>query len=158
MDTILIVEDNREDAEALDQILRRVGVRNPIRWTHSALDAIAYVRASGIYSDADEYPPARIILLDLKMPGMDGFDLLEWLRINQRLDDFAVFVITGLEDIGAIRRAYLAGAKSFIQKPCTTTDLDNLIRSFPAYWERAKSDDALTHWRSKSPARKFQSR
>src|ERR1051326_2048567 len=137
-ETILIVEDSKEDAEVLDAALRRLGISNPIRWTHSALDAIAYLQNDGPYADREESPPAKIILLDLKMPGMDGFDFLEWLRINRRLDEFSVFVVTGLEDIGAIRRAYLSGAKSFIQKPCTTGDLENLIRSFPAHWAQTK--------------------
>jgi two-component system response regulator len=135
-ETILIVEDSKEDAELLEATLRRLRISNPIRWVRSAFDAIAYLQNSGPYADRDEFPSAKIILLDLKMPGMDGFDFLQWLRINRRLEEFSIFVVTGLEDIGAIRRAYLSGAKSFIPKPCSAGDFENLIRSFPAHWAR----------------------
>ena len=131
---ILIVDDKPDDANLLERMLRARGVINPIHIVHSAIEALAYLQGDHGYEDRTKYPLPKTILLDLKMPGMDGFEFMSWLRANDKLGHFKVIVVSGLDDLAAIRRAYTAGARSFLPKPYTTIDLENLMKGFPSCW------------------------
>jgi CheY-like chemotaxis protein len=133
---VLIVDDSADDAAMLEAMLRAQGVTNPIQTVFSAIEATAYLRGDFGYSDRVRYPLPKIILLDLKMPVMDGFEFLEWLRANEKIGQFKVIVVSGLEDVGSIKHAYTAGARSFLAKPYTTAELENLLRGFPGCWMR----------------------
>jgi CheY-like chemotaxis protein len=131
---ILIVEDRSEDAQLLEEMLRHLGVSNPIRLVSSAVEAVAYLQGDFPYSDRVRFPLPKLLLLDLKMPGMDGFELMAWLKTHRRLDELQVIVVSGVDDMAAIRRAYQAGARSFLPKPYSTVDLENLMRAHPRHW------------------------
>lgn len=133
---ILIIEDFVDDAENLQTVLKQAGVRNPAEIVHSVTDATSYLTYVARCNDPDRHPPVKIVLLDLKLPGLDGFQFLEWLRIHPEFGDMLVIVVSGLDDLASIRRAYALGADSFLTKPCTAADLENIMRTFPEYWER----------------------
>jgi CheY-like chemotaxis protein len=136
-ETILVIDDNPDDAELLELSLRRLRIINPIQYLESAIEAVAYLRGDGIYSDRATYPIPKIILLDLRMPSMDGFDFLKWLSAGGILEQFSVFAVSGLDDLAAIRRAYKMGATSFLVKPSSDADLQNLICGYPSHWTQA---------------------
>src|SRR3954452_2348681 len=102
---ILIVEDRPEEAQVLDETLRQLGVKNPIHIVSSAVEAIAYLQGDHPYSDRARYPLPKILLLDLKMPGMDGFQFMDWLKTNSPLEDLKVIVVSGVDDMHSIREA-----------------------------------------------------
>jgi CheY-like chemotaxis protein len=133
---ILIVEDFVDDAKMLQTALEQAGILNRREVVHGVSDAIAYLTRVIPYTDEVKYPSVSVILLDLKLPGRDGFQFLEWLKIHPEFDDILVIVISGLDDLASIRRAYALGADSFLTKPCGLLDLDNLMQWFPGYWER----------------------
>ena len=135
-ETILIVDDGNDDAELLRLTLGQIGLINPIQVVHTAAEAIAYVQGDFPYSDRAKFPPPKIILLDLNMPRMSGFDFLQWLSANKQLADMMVIVVSGMEDWPSMRRAYELGATSFLTKPCRPFDLEHLIEWFPRYWTR----------------------
>jgi|SRR5581483_4689415 len=132
---ILIVEDDENDARMLEHTLRETAVLNPIEVVHSAREAIAFLEQTFPYGAGEKYP-VRIILLDLKLPGMDGFEFLDWLGRRVEFEDVLVVVVSGLDQLSEIRRAYALGADSFLTKPCRGLDVENLIQWFPGYWER----------------------
>lgn len=134
---ILIIEDFVDDAEDLRNVLKQAGVGNPTEVVHSVTDATTYLTYLSRCDNPDRHPPVRVILLDLKLPGLNGFQFLEWLRIHPELGDILVIVVSGLDDLTSIRRAYALGADSFLTKPCTLAELENIIRSYPEYWERS---------------------
>lgn len=134
---ILIIEDFVDDAEDLQTVLKQAAVRNPVEVVHCVTDAISHLTYVARCNDPGRHPPVRIILLDLKLPGLDGFQFLEWLRNHPEFGDILVIVVSGLDDLASIRRAYALGADSFLAKPCTVADLESLIRSFPENWECA---------------------
>ena len=136
---ILIVDDGPDDAMLLERMLRAQGITNPIHIVHSAIEALAYLQGDHGYEDRSKYPLPKLILLDLRMPGMDGFEFMEWLRANERIGHFKVIVASGLDDVSSIRRAYTAGARSFLTKPYTATDVENLVKGFPNCWNRDKT-------------------
>jgi CheY-like chemotaxis protein len=131
---ILIVDDSHDDATLLERMLRARGVTNPIFTVHSALEAIAYLEGDHGYEDRTKYFLPKLILLDLKMPLMDGFEFMGWLRLNDKLGKFKVIVVSGLADVASIRRAYALGARSFLIKPYSASDLENLLKGFPNCW------------------------
>jgi CheY-like chemotaxis protein len=133
---VLIIEDFVDDAEDLRTVLKQAGVLNPIDVVHSVGDATAQLTYIARCNDPIRHPPVKIILLDLKLPGLNGFQFLEWLRIHPEFGDILVVVVSGLDDLASIRRAYALGADSFLTKPCNVVDLDNMMHSFPEHWER----------------------
>ena len=133
-ETILVIDDYGDDAVWLEMVLRKVGVTNPIQIKQSAVEAVSYLKGEFPYSDRAKYPLPKIIFLDLKMPGVDGFEFLVWLKAQNQLGNLTVFAVTGLEDILSIRKAYAMGATSFLVKPARPADILNLIHSFPSHW------------------------
>jgi CheY-like chemotaxis protein len=134
-EAILLIEDSADDATALERELLRAGIRNPVEVARTVPEAIAYlVYVAGRKRQSTEIPPVRVVLLELKLPGLDGFHFLEWLRMNPESGKILVVVVSGLEDVAAIRRAYALGANTFLSKPCTSADLLNLVQRFPGYW------------------------
>jgi CheY-like chemotaxis protein len=133
---ILIIEDFVDDAENLQTVLKQAGVRNRAEVVHSVTDATSYLTYVARCNDPDRHSPVKIVLLDLKLPGLDGFQFLEWLQIHPEFGDMLVIVVSGLDDLASVRRAYALGADSFLTKPCTVADLENIMRTFPEYWER----------------------
>lgn len=149
-DTILVIEDWPDDADLLKAVLREIGIGNPIQCISSAVEAIAYLQGDPPYANRVKHPMPGIIFLDLKLPGMDGFQFLEWLKVHRELNGFVVFAISSLDDTAAIRKAYALGATSFIAKPPYRADLFNLIQFYPRRWKfetgaaGRKSEAAMT--------------
>jgi len=75
------------------------------------------------------------LFLDLKMPGVDGFQVLEWLRLNPPKHPMLVVALTGFLDLKHAQRAYQYGAHTFLTKPCTTEDVRHLRQVYAGYWE-----------------------
>jgi len=134
---ILVVEDNADDASLLQLLFEEVGLVNPIEVAYTVPDAVAYLKGSVPYSDRAQYPRAGVVFLDMKLPGMDGFDFLEWLKAHSEFNDLLIVAVSGLDDLPSVRRAYSLGVDSFLSKPCRTLDLENLMQWFPGYWERS---------------------
>jgi CheY-like chemotaxis protein len=132
---ILIIDDSSDDAELLRLTLLKSTLVNPVRVVHSALEAIAYIKGTGEYGDRGLHPEPGVAIVDLRMPGMDGIEFLEWLKAYSPARNLLSFVISGGTDFMALRRAYKAGACSFISKPFTVQDLDVLVAGFPGPWE-----------------------
>jgi CheY-like chemotaxis protein len=135
---ILIAEDDENDAKALVDCLQKSGAVNPITLVGDGKDVIAYFKGEGHYKDRVKYPQPSILLLDLKMPRLGGFEVLEWLHHGERSKGILIIILTGYE-LGNIRRGYELGARSFLPKPCSVDDIQNLIRTYPTYWEIAIS-------------------
>ena len=133
---ILIVEDSVDDATKLRRELNRAGLCNPCYVVNNGTEALRYLTGQGHYADRNEYPMPRVILLDLKMPELDGFELLRRLKTMPALGDALIIAVSGLDDLESIRRAYGLGARSFLAKPCQAVDVKNLIQGFPNYWSR----------------------
>jgi CheY-like chemotaxis protein len=134
---VLIVEDYDDDARTLEVVFGQAGVINPLKIVHSAGEAIAYLDGGFPYSDRNQFPLPGVILLDLKLPGMDGFEFLVWLKARPEFNEVLVIAISGLGALPSIRRAYALGADSFLTKPCRQADVENLIQWFPEFWVRA---------------------
>jgi CheY-like chemotaxis protein len=108
-------------------------------------EAIDYLTGKGRYSDRMRFPLPNVIFTDLKMPGMSGFDLLEWLRANPKnaVIPTVVFSSSCLEN--DVEKAYRLGASSFLVKPHNLRELVRLVRTTSEYWSMCETPPVLTH-------------
>src|SRR4030088_120865 len=103
---VLIAEDREDDVILIKRSLQKAGVPNPIQVVRSGGDAISYLKGEAEFADRNEYPLPALLLLDLKMPRTDGFDVLRWIRQQPGLKALRVIVLTSSEDIRDVNRAY----------------------------------------------------
>ena len=118
----------------LKRAFSKAGVVNPIYWVRSGGEAIQYLNGDGPYADRNAYPIPSVILLDLNMPDGDGFDVLTWIRNKYPNGGLLVVVLTRVEEIRKINRAYSLGANSFLTKPGNAEELQELVNIFSGYW------------------------
>jgi CheY-like chemotaxis protein len=114
---ILVVEDNENDVTLVRRTLAKARIPHPLRFVGSGEEAIGYLAKAGTYTDRENYPLPVLVLLDLKLPGMDGFGVLRWIREQPSLTDVRVVVLTSSHSLRDIKTAYRLGANSFLVKP-----------------------------------------
>ena len=95
---------------------------------------MSYLTGEGKYSNRDEYPLPDLLLLDLKMPRMDGFETLRWLRLQPGLKALRVVVLTSSEEIRDVNLAYQLGANSFLVKPIDFEAFVKVSQAISGYW------------------------
>jgi CheY-like chemotaxis protein len=115
--TILIIEDDRNDADLLKRGLSRAGYKGSFEVTQTGDEAFNYLEGRAEFSDRSLHPLPDVILLDLFLPGVSGLDVLSRLKSESKFARIPVFVITGLPYQTAIADAYVLGAKTFFFKP-----------------------------------------
>ncbi len=131
---ILLVEDREDDILLVRKSFENGGVSNPIQSVRSGEEAIAYLSGEGKYANRAEYPLPALVLLDLKMPGMDGFDVLTWIRQQEGLRGLPVVVLTSSTEMSDVNRAYRLGANSFFVKELDFQGTVHLSKLFQKYW------------------------
>ena len=132
---ILIAEDSETDIFFLLRVMDQAGVLNPIFVVRDGTEALAYLQGTGRYSDRSTYPVPGIVFLDLKMPGVDGFEILRWKRTRTDLHQMLMVAVSSYDGVYGINLAYETGADTFLSKPLSTEDVLNLISAFDEYWE-----------------------
>ena len=143
--TILLVEDEADDAQLLIRAFRKAGIGNPIRHVEDGEMAIAYLAGQEPFADRDQSPYPTVILLDLKLPRRSGFEVLEWLRAQPGLRRLPVVVLTSSGQTEDVNRAYDLGANSYLVKPATAAALQEMVRSLNAYWMTINQTPELRH-------------
>ncbi len=136
--TILLVEDDRDDQILIQAGFRAIGVMDPLHVVDDGLQAISYTKGEGKYADRTKYPYPTVIMTDLKMPGADGFAVLEYLKSTP---DFAIIpttVFSASEDLDDIKRSYALGASSYHVKSQTTEGLRAQLKILYDYWLTAE--------------------
>jgi CheY-like chemotaxis protein len=125
-DTILVVEDSKEDLELLRWMFRKSKILNEVQAMESGDDAIAYLKGEGRYANREAYPYPILILLDVHLRGASGWDVLSWIGRNRPASALGVVVLTG-SDLGSINRAYYNGADSFLTKPLSFEEFQTTV-------------------------------
>jgi two-component system response regulator len=133
MSEILLVEDAVADAEQVKLLLRQVGVKNSVKWIDDGATAMSYLQSA-------EVKP-KILLLDVKLPRMTGFEILDKLRGMPAYKDALRIVFSSLDDIDTIKEAYAHGAQTFLTKPLDACEFEAVIKAFRKHW--VLDDDAI---------------
>jgi CheY-like chemotaxis protein len=132
---ILIAEDDQNDAFILKRALRTAGFNNPFHISKDGADVMCYMKGEEPYGDREKYQFPRILFTDLKMPIVDGFELLQWLQNHEEYSVIPRLVLTSSQQPQDIHRAYQLGANSYLVKPATFDGLVKLLRLVFEYWE-----------------------
>src|SRR6476660_3987493 len=132
--TIMVVDDDPSDLVLIERAFRAVGVKDPIHTISGGLEAIAYMMGEGKYADRSVYAYPTFITTDLKMPGADGFAVLEHLRNNPEWAVIPTVVLTGSADLDDIKKAYMLGASSYHVKPTAPEGLRHILKALNNYW------------------------
>jgi CheY-like chemotaxis protein len=131
---ILLVEDNPDDVFAVKWCFRRSKISNPIHVVTHGEEAIAYLSGAAPYTDRQRYPLPFMVLLDLKLPYMSGFEVLAWIRERLALEGLVVVALTSSDESKDHQRAYSLGARSYLVKPPEPDGLRDLIDSLQTFW------------------------
>ncbi len=123
--SLLLVEDSEDDAYFFQRALQKSGVTCDIRRVTNGAEAIDFLQKAS-QSDIQALP--RIIFLDLKMPVLNGFEVLDWLRTQTFAAPIPVIVLSGSEHPYDKERAARLGAADYLVKPVTTSDFDRFLR------------------------------
>jgi DNA-binding response OmpR family regulator len=132
--TVLHIDDDPNDTELLQAASRRAGVPFVMQHIHDGEQAIAYLSGSGVYGDRRRYPLPELILLDLKLAGTSGFEVLKWVRSHSQLRTMPIVVLSGSERQEHIQLAYSMGANSYIVKPPGFQQLVRVAEALHTVW------------------------
>ena len=131
---ILMVEDDPLDVESVRRGFALSKLKNPRRAVGEGIEALEYLKNEGEFSDPEAHPKPGLILLDLKMPRMDGKECLAKIKADPNLRHIPVIILTSSTDEPDILESYRNGASSYIVKPVTFSKLVEAIRTFDLYW------------------------
>ena len=134
LSTVLLVEDDPDDAELIAHAFRKAGIGNPMIVVDDGEKAMDYFHGRSAYADRRRFPIPSLILLDLKLPRRSGFEIREAVRANEPTRRIPVVVLTSSNQEHDIRRAYDAGANSYLVKPIGRDALLTMVRSIDAFW------------------------
>jgi CheY-like chemotaxis protein len=138
---ILVVEDNEVELMLIRRAFAKARVLNPLFSVSSGEDAIAYFKGEGAFANRDEYPLPDLVLLDIKMTGISGLEVLKWIREQPGLRGLRVVMLTGSAATEDINSAYQLGANSFLVKPMDFDSFVQIASAVAGYWV----------WMSKAP-------
>ena len=114
---ILLVEDTADDVFFLRRALKKAQINNPLQVAVHGQEAIDYLAGNGNYGDRTKFPLPALVLLDLKLPFVDGFEVLAWLRTQPCLVTLPVVILTSSSEERDRRRAAELGANGYLVKP-----------------------------------------
>lgn len=131
---ILLVEDNPDDELLAIRALKKNNISNEVVVARDGVEALDYLFGTGAHAGRDMSEMPQIILLDLKLPKIDGFEVLRRLRSDERTKLLPVVVLTSSREEQDLTESYSLGANSYIRKPVNFTRFTEAIRQLGLYW------------------------
>jgi len=128
---ILLVEDNQDDIVITRRAMTKGRIRNKLYIVHDGEEAIEFFRKKGRHKDA---PTPALVLLDLKMPKLDGFEVLREIKRDDELKTIPVIVLTSSGSDADIERAYKLGCNNYIVKPVSFENFIKTVVEIKQYW------------------------
>lgn len=131
---ILLVENEDDDVLLLKRAFNKAGVNVPVQVVASGQDAIAYLKGEGRFAERSKHPLPLIVLLDLKLRGFDGADVLKWIRHHPRHGNLPVIVLSSSFLASDVNEAYASGANSYIVKVNDPAEFAEMAGDFARWW------------------------
>jgi two-component system response regulator len=132
--TILLVEDNPDDEELTLLAFEDCQIANQVIVKRDGAEALDYLLGRGIYSDRHLYPMPSLVLLDLKLPKVDGLEVLRCLRSEARTKILPIIILTTSEEEQDLLNSYSLGCNSYIRKPVDFEQFMQAVRQLGVYW------------------------
>ena len=132
--TILLVEDNPDDEALTLRALKRNNILNEVIVARDGAEALDYLFARGAHSGRDTSKQPEVVLLDLKLPKVDGLEVLQQIRQDERIRRLAVVILTSSNEERDIVAGYDLGANSYIRKPVDFNQFMEAVRQLGTYW------------------------
>jgi len=141
--TILLVEDNPQDVELTLEALSEHNLANNVIAVNDGVEAMDYLNYEGRFKDRKKGKPA-VMLLDIKMPRMDGIEVLESIRADERFKTLPVVMLTSSREEPDLKRCYELGVNAYVVKPVNFTDFLGAVKQIGFFWamlnEQPQSD------------------
>jgi CheY-like chemotaxis protein len=147
MKTILQVEDDPSAVVFLKHAMKKAEVPNPIQVVTDGQQALDYLRGDGRFADREQFPMPCLVLLDMQLPHVMGFEVLKWIRQQPGMV-VPVVILTSSADDADVATAYRLGANAFLTKPSEPSVLQDMVKAISDFW--------LTH--NALPERSYQGR
>ncbi|HWQ90290.1 MAG TPA: response regulator [Clostridia bacterium] len=133
--TVLLVEDDLNDIFLVKRAFKLAQIKNPLQVATDGQEAILYLRGDGKYGDRETYPLPKLMVMDIKMPRKTGFEVLEWVKGDDRnLRRIPVVIVSSSDNPADINRAYELGANAYMVKPVDFRAVEHLFQAITQYW------------------------
>ena len=132
--TILLVEDNADDEALTLRSLKKANIANDVVIAHDGAEALDFLYGEGRYAGRDVSQMPTLVLLDLKLPRVDGIDVLNRMRQDERTRYVPVVVLTSSSEDEDMIRSYRSGANSYVRKPVAFADFTTAVSQLGVYW------------------------
>ena len=131
---VLLAEDNPSDAEMAMRAFRKNNLANKVHWVKDGEEALEYVLCTGRYADRNAAHPPKLLLLDLKMPKVDGIDVLRRIKSEERLKTIPIVIMTSSNEERDVVETYRLGVNSYIVKPVDFSKFVATVAEVGMYW------------------------
>ncbi len=131
---ILLVEDNQDDIELTLHAFHKGSLRNPIQVVRDGEEALDFIFCRGAYSDRAFGKPPKLVLLDLKLPKVDGMQVLQQMKSDPRTKAIPVVILTSSREDRDMVNGYRLGVNSYIQKPVDFKQFRETVKQLGLYW------------------------
>ncbi len=132
--TVLLVEDDINDVFLVKRAFKMAQIQNPLQIVTDGEQAIQYLCGEGKYAGRELFPLPRLIVMDIKMPGKSGFEVLDWVKHDALLRRIPIVIVSGSDHPADINRAYELGANAYMVKPVDFREVEHLFESITHYW------------------------
>ena len=132
--TLLLVEGNPADTQVIQEAIRKANITNPIQVVIDCDSAMAYLHGTKEYADREQYPLPKVILIDLALPRLEGYDVLRRSHLEPELRNLPVITLISDENPADRDSTYILGANSYLVKPLTPAEIWDVFESVSMYW------------------------
>lgn len=139
---ILLVEDNPSDEELTLHALSQKGIAEKVKVVRDGAEALDFLFGRGNYRELQGTDPPRLILLDLKLPKVNGLEVLEKIKANPQTRNIPVVVLSSSDQEKDILKSYTLGANSFITKPVDFNQFSKIVQQVGSYWLKVNQQAA----------------
>jgi CheY-like chemotaxis protein len=137
---ILVAEDDPTDAYFFQRAFKRAGIPVMLHFVRDGQEVLDYLQGEGQFADRAAHPLPQLVLLDLKMPRVDGFEVLEWVRKQPGFNGLQIVIFSSSGEPKDINRAYGLGANWYLVKPHSMAELTELVGRFKKFWLEGSND------------------
>ncbi len=131
---ILIVEDNPDDEEMTLRSLQQASLANDVQVVHDGVEALEFLFGTGAFAGRDTAHVPTVVLLDLKLPRLNGIDVLNRMRQDELTRAIPVVILTSSSEDEDMAKSYASGANSYVRKPVIFSDFASVVSELGLYW------------------------